>query len=145
MDQTTHEVRLEQWTAKIIFGKALVDAYLAQEHYAVYPRVIVSKEIVNGRKTGIDGNGDIAQDKDGYYRIDSVERYLNVIEAKSWNDIMESEQYRKIMDLINQNLNGYTDDKIRQKYIWMRDLLQSLQKRVLFAQEGVLLAGDLLG
>lgn len=32
----------------ILFGKGLVDAYLAQERYAVYPRVILSNELTVG-------------------------------------------------------------------------------------------------
>ena len=112
---------------RLIFGKALVDAYLAQEQYAVYPRIIISNEVTIGRRVSIDTNADLPKDSDRYYRVDCLERFLCINQAKNWDEIEESEQYQKIKDLIDINLNGYSDDHIRQKYLWLEKTLENIQ------------------
>ena len=126
----------------LIFGKGLVDAYLAQERYAVYPRVIISNEIVTGRRVSIHSDDDLPKDKDDYYRINSIERYLNISYADNWRTIEESQQYQKLNALISKNLNGYTDEHIRQKYIWLKNTVLLIRKNI-EAKEGILF--DLTG
>lgn len=126
----------------LIFGKGLVDAYLAQERYAVYPRVIISNEIVTGRRVSIHSDDDLPKDKDDYYRINSIERYLSISYADNWRTIEESQQYQKLNALISKNLNGYTDEHIRQKYIWLKNTVLLIRKNI-EAKEGRLF--DLTG
>lgn len=111
---------------KLIFGKALVDAYLAQEQYAVYPRIIVSREIAEQRTMSVDTSKALPLEADGYYRIDTFERYFNLNKYKAWEDLVESEAFIKILDLAENNLKGYNDDRIRQKYIWLEKTLTNI-------------------
>ena len=113
----------------ILFGKGLVDAYLAQERYAIYPRIIISNEISVGRRFSIDGE-ELPKDEDKYYRIDSIERYLNVKNASCWADIENTEKYEKLKMLIDNNLNNYNDEHIRQKYLWLEKLLFLIRQRI---------------
>lgn len=123
----------------ILFGKGLVDAYLAQERYAVYPRVILPNELTIGRRVSIGRHRDLPKDDDGYYRIDSIERYLNVDDAQSWEEIERSEKYDKLVNLIDVNLNGYSADGIRQKYLWLRNLFHAIQAQFIHEEiEGVI-------
>lgn len=47
---------------KLIFGKGLVDAYLAQEYYAIYPRIIVSSQICSNYIVCIDNEKVLPKD-----------------------------------------------------------------------------------
>ena len=40
----------------LVFGKAMVDAYIAQENYAVFPRIIFSEKICKDRKVSVEKN-----------------------------------------------------------------------------------------
>ena len=51
----------------LVFGKGLVDAYWAQEKYAVYPRIIISNEVTIGSRVTIDSGEELPKDEDGYY------------------------------------------------------------------------------
>ncbi len=115
--------------AEIIFGKGLVKAYYAEEEYAVYPRIIISNEVTMGRKMTIKGM-ELPKDSDGYYRIDCIERYLNVYNAQKWEDIEKTDKYDKIRRIIDINLNEYCDNHIRQKYLWMEKVLLEIRRKI---------------
>lgn len=122
----------------LVFGKGLVDAYWAQEKYAVYPRIIISGEVTIGRRMSVETNKDLPQDSDGYYYIDSLERYLGVDYKSAWKEIEESQQYIRIMDCIGRNLNGYSDDRVRQKYLWLNKEMQRIRKNFCLIKENIL-------
>lgn len=112
---------------RLLFGKGLVDAYWAQEKYAVYPRIILSNEITIGKRVFLNGVSELPKDEDGYYYINSIERYLGIDEE--WNKIIETEQYDKIKNLVDTNLNGYNEDRVRQKYLWIKKELERISER----------------
>ena len=111
----------------LVFGKGLVDAYWAQEKYAVYPRIIISNDITVGRRVSVDNGNDLPKDDDGYYYINCIERYLG--EERTWEEIESSEQYDKLKDMIDRNLNAYNDDRVRQKYLWLERELERIKNR----------------
>lgn len=122
----------------IMFGKGLVDAYLAQELYAVYPRIILSNEVTIGKRVSIDTNEELPMDKDNYWYINTLERYLNIENVGTWEEVTETSQYDKIKRLIDTNLNNYGDDRVRQKYIWLKNELRRIEEKYLL-REGALL------
>ena len=111
----------------LVFGKGLVDAYWAQEKYAVYPRIIVSNDITVGRRVSIDNDNDLPKDEDGYYYINCIERYLG--KDRTWEEIESSEPYVKLKNMIDRNLNGYKDDRVRQKYLWLERELERIKNK----------------
>ncbi len=111
----------------LVFGKGLVDAYWAQEKYAVYPRIIISNDITVGRRVSVDHGHDLPKDEDGYYYIDCIERYLG--KERTWEEIENSEQYLKLKNLIDRNLNGYKEDSVRRKYLWLERELERIENR----------------
>lgn len=111
----------------LVFGKGLVDAYWAQEKYAVYPRIILSNDVTVGRRVSVDNGHDLPKDDDGYYYINCIERYLG--EEHTWEEIESSEQYDKLKKMIDVNLNGYNDDRVRQKYLWLERELERIKNR----------------
>lgn len=111
----------------LVFGKGLVDAYWAQEKYAVYPRIIISNDIAVGKRVSIDNNNDLPKDEDGYYYINCIERYLG--EDRTWKEIESSEPYVKLKNMIDRNLNGYKDDRVRQKYLWLERELERIKNK----------------
>lgn len=114
----------------IVFGKGLVDAYLVQEKYAVYPRVIIIKDIIKNRMISIDTDYVLPQDEDKYYRIDSIERFLGVDKAGSWGEIEKSIEYKRLKNLTQKQLDENNDDHVRQKYIWIDNVLFQLERKL---------------
>ncbi len=109
----------------VAFGKGMVDAYLYQEHYSRYPRIIVSKDLAQEvtDKTYISNNdwgnvgkdiGKLFFDEDGYYHVDTLKEYLG---GKKHED----SECKKFRGLIDRYLNGYYDEGIREKYRWLND------------------------
>lgn len=117
----------------LIFGKGLVDAYIAQENYAVYPRIIVSDDIIEGKITSVVGQETLPKDDDGYCYINTMERYFD---CESSNQLESSEKYGKIKKYVDAQLSGYADSRVREKYIWLRKELRRIEKK-LAGKEGI--------
>ncbi len=101
----------------IVCGKALVKAYMAEENNSIYPRIILSEEIYQSGKAVVDREDSflLKKDKDEYYYIDT---YLYVNYDR---EIME-----KLYKLVQENLIGYNDTKIREKYLWLHKKLTEI-------------------
>ena len=119
----------------LIFGKGLVDAYIAQENYAIYPRIILSDNLVAGREISVDGKETLPKDEDGYYYINTLERY---IDCESLQELEENERYQKMKARIDTELSGYVDKRVREKYLWLRKELRRIEQE-LGLKEGMLL------
>lgn len=129
----------------LVFGKGLVDAYLAQENYAVYPRVIVSQEVMTGYKTSITPNNMLPVDEDdGYHYLDTLSEYLIPADFDSGNDenrqgdleyfnqkFVSSDSYKSINKLINDKLMCYNDVNLRKKYIWLAREIERIKENYL--------------
>ena len=51
----------------IAFGKGMVDAYICQENYSIYPRIILSTDIVKKLFDSSYKDDKLCLDEDGYY------------------------------------------------------------------------------
>lgn len=119
----------------LIFGKGLVDAYIAQENYAVYPRIIISDDLIVGKFISVDGQESLPKDGDGYSYINTLERYFD---CETVEQLKSSEKYDKIRKCINVELGGYADSRVREKYIWLRKELTRIEKK-LALKEGIVM------
>ena len=94
----------------IVCGKALVEAYLAEENSSIYPRIIMSKDIYcSGRMVSKEDNYKVNIDNDGYYYIDSYSVCMDNPEIE-----------KRLRNLIAKNMNGYSSTKVREKYLWIQ-------------------------
>lgn len=109
------------------FGKALVEAYWAEEHYAKYPRIIVSDALLEGKCVSVASQEVLLRDEeDGYCYLNTLEKYLGIGFADA---VLILEKYQKMKDYIDQELKGYKDPSIREKYIWLRKELARIAKK----------------
>lgn len=111
----------------MIFGKGLVDAYLAQENYAIYPRIILSEEIVDGMIVSVHDEKELLKDEDGYYYIDTLKSYFNCL---SYKELLRSEKYKRLLKYVEKQLKGYNDKRIREKYLWLRAELRNILEKL---------------
>lgn len=95
----------------ISYGKAMVDAYLIQENYAIYPRVIISGDLLNIKESNLLYDSQILHkdQEDKYHFID----YINIFK-------LMGENTDKLSLIINEMLDKYNERKIREKYIWLQ-------------------------
>lgn len=111
----------------VIYGIAINEAYKLETKCAIYPRIIVSEEIINkcskhSIHNGYDDKDDILklleQDTDGYYYID----YLSY-DVAGWEMNDNEEWARYIYDLKDFIEEGLKQKNIsvKQKYQWLKD------------------------
>lgn len=111
----------------ICFGEAINEAYLLQEKCAIYPRIIISEDIIKQCATYSihkyyneeeDIKQLLKQDTDGYWYID----YLNYEVVNPEMDMAEYWGYymQKIRTNINEGL-AKQNISVRQKYLWLKD------------------------
>ena len=131
----------------LIFGKGLVDAYIAQEYYAVYPRIIISEDVMNGYVISVDDDGGkLPKDEDdGYYYLDTLMRYVlphpdnidhNVVgePITFYTDQFEHlPNCGKMRKFISEQLSGYNDSGIRKKYLWLDKEMERIKSLFLSA------------
>ena len=109
----------------LIFGEGLIDAYLAEEYYAVYPRIILSDEIVDGMIISVCEEKKLPKDKDGYYYLDTLKSYFD---CDSFNDLLHSDRYKRISEYVELQLKGYGDNNVREKYLWLKAELRKIRE-----------------
>ena len=105
-----------------VFGKALSEAYLLESKIALYPRVIISKELKNIVLPNITNTSAAAymcvEDRDGEHYVD----YLSS-SGKSNNSripiILEAIEYNN-----NELKREDYDSKTKQKLLWHNDYMQ---------------------
>lgn len=120
---------------QLIFGRGLVDAYIAQENYAIYPRIIISDAVAEGKCVSVENQPNLPKDKDGYFYINTLERYFG---SKTPDELHASERYTRIKQCVDENLSGYADNRVREKYIWMRNEIKRIEEK-LWRDKGVIL------
>lgn len=114
-----------------LFGPAVNEAYKLESEVAIYPRIILSQEIVDICVDYSDLNIEqkkyskeqiekyLKKDMDGYYYIDYIS--LPTTENKSYDMAMWFvEKMQKNRDFIEKGLKN-TDVKIKAKYGWLAD------------------------
>lgn len=114
----------------IAFGKGMVDAYICQENYSIYPRIILSTDIVKRLSDSSYKDDKLHLDEDGYYYVDCMKEYLD---GKSEN----SEECMKFQKVIRKYLDGYYDAKPRQKYRWLSDEYDRVVYKIQYGRIGI--------
>ena len=99
-------------TSNEIFGKAYLEAFHLESKNAIYPRVILSKEVASQFKES-QFFALTLMDKDGYYFLDYLKMFI----------IHESgdETITKLKGIIEFSLKNETNNSIIEKYLWLKD------------------------
>lgn len=118
---------------KMIFGPALNEAYILETKAAIYPRIILSQDIINlagkfksshhSPEQEMDYVKDLLLlDKDGMHYID----YFKAAQSELDDPFYDFPNYlRDIYDIINEGLLT-SDDKIKIKYLWMKEKMNDV-------------------
>lgn len=125
----------------IIFGPALVDAYLTESKAALYPRIILDKSIVdigvryqiikNSKQLLIFGDSDVDYLIKQYLNKDTDEKYYIDYFISAVNKIKkipELEDYLKsLRNIIEEGMNHNSPD-VKIKYGWMKNKYNNMIK-----------------
>lgn len=101
----------------ILFGQGLIDAYLIQENYVKYPRIVLSMELID---TLIDSQyikdlfeiGLLFKDYDFVYSIDYLKMFYVWAHPKGTD--------KELASHISSMLNKCFDESIREKYLYLQ-------------------------
>ncbi len=100
---------------RIIFGSALVDAYLREEKLARYPRIIIPRHIIDDSKEEMTQtvvrSGFIQPEQDGFYVI-------NYIEVLCGQHFRQNDR-DNLMRYVNEMLKKAFDPSLREKYLYL--------------------------
>jgi hypothetical protein len=118
-------------TNELIFGPAMVKAYDLESKEAIYPRIIVEKEVVeNGIKFKVDNHSAndeleyifdiITEDSDGNYYIDYISK-----SSSEFND-PEYDLYG-YLDRLKNFFDDFQDldDKVQKKLLWLKEKINN--------------------
>jgi len=136
----------------IILGPAMIEAYKLESQIAIYPRIVISETLFINNEN-IDawpiGNSTnrlrkfIKEDKDGIYFFDIL--HPEVIRKKGedikqgngdfsiyWDDSMEN-NYKNILkqveEIVEKGIRNQ-DEKIKQKYEWLKSYLEESRREL---------------
>lgn len=123
----------------VVFGPALVDAYLLQEYNAIYPRCIIQTETLRecmgtcaskvGRRTEMQY---FFQDTDGFWVFDFFYKDLKTkmyADQKAGSD-KTMKSIRLIKSFIEQNLQQKHAPRVVAKYEWLKTRLNQTLDRI---------------
>lgn len=107
-----------------LFGKALNDAYDLETKSAIYPRIILPKDLIDelfGSENSMQFHrilnaGYLTKDNDGHWYID----YIMVRPELFSQRIIYAEYSNKIEELIDTHINS-SSESIKQKYQWLQE------------------------
>ncbi len=117
----------------VFFGPGINEAYLMEENDAKYPRIILTKSVMdsfnNYNEAGINYiNQFVIKDMDGYYTLD----YLYLFYGLNH----EQDSWKKCVKYICDTLDFITNDSIKEKYQYIKDNLSRVTKKYLeFSKE----------
>ncbi len=95
----------------LIWGKALVDAHVLEDKYAIYPRVILDNNIMMQE---LPSDVRVMKDKDGKYVVD----YLMKVKEKL------PEWIKGAKTLVQDSLEEFSDNEhIKKKYMWLDEYI----------------------
>ncbi|MBR3919674.1 MAG: hypothetical protein IKJ59_13245 [Clostridia bacterium] len=110
----------------VLFGEGFVKAYYMQENEAIYPRVIIEKNIIEGFKTN--NNADqryidllLTKDFDGYYFSD----YLSLFYCLNH----EQESWKNFIKYVIAKKENEENGRARAKYSYITESLPRIKKR----------------
>jgi hypothetical protein len=101
-----------------IFSQALVDAYRLEQGAAIYPRIIVSNDLIDlllPGKNVVEELG-LLRSKDGYYFVDYIKS-------------VPIEIVKKFIDVENRNIEKY-DLRTKEKIFWIFDYMSYIYPEI---------------
>lgn len=104
----------------IAFGPALVDAHYIEETIAIYPRIVLSKEVIDDINTENDSYADLLykqSKEDSLYFIN----HLNPLELRRMNS--DPDNLTKIHNFIKEGCQN-NNLKIKAKYQWVNNYFE---------------------
>lgn len=111
----------------IVFGPAMVEAYILESKHAKHPRVIVSNQDIN--KFNLNRPElDLTEDDDGYSYFDIFQFYYS-----ESGQMMYTSQFikDKLEEIIHANISD-PDETVRNKYVWLSNKLNEGLKRKIY-------------
>lgn len=127
---------------KVIFGPAINNAYLLESKCAIYPRVIVEKEIVEkmlleNHLNEIDEERKwyeklLKEDEDGLQFIDFLSPYHQFDDFEEYCWLLG-----KIKELILTGMNSDNNLSVRQKYIWLKNYFNNTLDQLIINSESL--------
>lgn len=118
-------------TPKYLFGTALNDAYALENKSAIFPRVIIGKELINSlQKLNEDSKEEyetflemFEMDFDGFFYID----YFKDIQTYFDIDKEYKQFYGTLQETIKKGLSAASSEDVRQKYNWLKIKLEQFK------------------
>lgn len=100
--------------SNMIFGPALVRAYELESKHAIYPRVLVDDNCVNGSGTVF------SRDFDGLTFLNFIENfdYCNSLFKKMYN-ISDFQYYSNIKNIVIDKIKACSNTNIKAKLMWL--------------------------
>jgi hypothetical protein len=118
----------------IVFGNAMVEAYMIESTLSNYPRIVVSKDVVSLAAKSNDIRMAVMQDKDGLFHLDYfIEMILPNANLKKLDPAPVRDRLREILDAVADGINKCKksgNQKHLSKWIWFaKSFRQSLESR----------------
>jgi hypothetical protein len=112
--------------AGIVFGPALVKAYKLESQYAIYPRIIIDRDLIgDAHQQGYieHWRDSFQRGEDGAYYLDylfdfSLARYV-LPEPEDPDPATFIEEHRNMIEAVIKNGIREKHERIRQKYMWL--------------------------
>ena len=97
---------------EIVWGKGLIEAYFLENDVAIYPRIIMSNELLKlyneNKGEGLNLYALIQEDFDGYWFLDFLVAFPSITNIPTINKV-----------LLNQSINyQLASPRIKQKFNW---------------------------
>ena len=106
---------------QIVLGEGLTEAYEIESTLSNYPRVVVSQNLIKSITRYPCVSKEFAQDFDGLYYVDYFRNWINSFPS--------AEERQPHIDEVQKNLKEAQDDKIREKYQWMMEKINSIASK----------------
>lgn len=104
----------------MVLGPGLNEAYNLESKAAIYPRVILSPQLIAYANCLPFANNDFSFDGDGYAYVD----YISFWDKRSYTK--EQKEYH--MNFVRENFNNSKNESIKQKYSWMMKKINDVSK-----------------
>lgn len=99
----------------VLFGPAMVEAYIRAEKLAQYPRIIISKDLIEEISDSMDKtimNAFVHLEQDGFYVINYLDYFSFHASAK--------EHREGVINYVNHMINDSLDQSVRDKYLYVQ-------------------------
>jgi len=115
-----------QDNGKQIIGPAYIDAYLKQEHDAIFPRIIIGNSVLEIINVELDQYDKVIISQDRETSLDYIDVYMT-LENKTKSDIITRLRREGVFDYLSDNFKEYnkkSNSTVRAKYAWTINYLK---------------------